>query len=65
MHERLHEMNLLNRYKWHGVQHAPHLSKPMARWSGTLGAELCHEVALVQRLAPGLAISLPPGKPNT
>jgi 2-hydroxychromene-2-carboxylate isomerase len=37
----------------------------MARWSGTSGAELCHEVALVQRLAPGLAISLPPGKPNT
>lgn len=65
MHERLHEMNLLNRCEWRGVQHAPHLSTPMARWSGTLGAELRHEVTLVQRLAPGLAISLPPGKPNT
>jgi predicted DsbA family dithiol-disulfide isomerase len=28
MYERLHEMNLLNRCKWRGVQHAPHLSKP-------------------------------------
>ena len=37
----------------------------MARWSGTLAAELRHEVTLVQRLAPGLPISLPSGKPNT
>ena len=65
MHERLHEMSLLHRCEWRGVQHAPHLSKPMARWSGTLGAELTHEVTLVQRLAPGLAIAVPPGKPNT
>jgi predicted DsbA family dithiol-disulfide isomerase len=65
MHERLHAMNLLHRCEWRGVQHVPHLSKPMARWSGTLGAELRHEVTLVQRLAPGLAIPLPPGKPNT
>ena len=65
MHERLHEMSLLNRCEWRGVQHAPHLSKPMARWSGTLGAELTHEVTLVQRLAPGLMIAVPPGKPNT
>ena len=65
MHERLHEMSLLNRCEWRGVQHASHLSKPMARWSGTLGAELTHEVTLVQRLAPGLMIAVPPGKPNT
>jgi predicted DsbA family dithiol-disulfide isomerase len=65
MHERLHEMNLLDRCEWRGVQHAPHLSKPMARRSGTLAAELRHEVTLVQRLAPRVPISLPPGKPNT
>lgn len=65
MHERLHEMNLLDRCEWRGVQHAPHLSTPMARWSGSLGAELRHEVTLVQRLAPGLVITLPSGKPNT
>jgi predicted DsbA family dithiol-disulfide isomerase len=65
MHERLREMNLLDHCEWRGVQHAPHLSKPMARWSGTLEAELRHEATLVQQLAPGLAISLPPGKPNT
>lgn len=65
MHERLHEMSLLNRCEWRGVQHASHLSKPMARWSGTLGAELTQEVTLVQRLAPGLMIAVPPGKPNT
>ena len=65
MHEQLHEMKRLDRCEWRGVQHAAHLSKPMARWSGTLGAELRHEVTLVQRLAPGLAISLPQGKPNS
>lgn len=65
MHERLYEMNVLDRCEWRGVQHAPHLSTPMARWNGSLAAELRHEVTLVQRLAPGLAISLPPGKPNT
>jgi len=37
----------------------------MARRSGTLAAELRHEVTLVQRLAPRASISLPPGKPNT
>jgi len=65
LHERLHEMNLLNRCEWRGVQHATHLPKPMVRWSGTSEAELRHEVTLVQRLAPGLAIAVPPGKPNT
>lgn len=37
----------------------------MKPWSGALGAELRHEVGMVQRLAPGLPIQLPPGKPNT
>lgn len=65
LHERLHELNLLDRCEWRGVQHAPHLPKPMKPWDGSLGAELRHEVAVVQRLAPGLSIRLPGGKPNT
>ncbi|HSF66684.1 MAG TPA: DsbA family protein [Nitrospiraceae bacterium] len=65
MHERLHEMNLLVLCQWRGVQHASHLPRPMKPWEGMLGAELRHEVTVVQRLAPGLPIALPPGKPNT
>ena len=65
MHERLHEMNLLDRCDWRGVQHAPQLPRPMKPWQGSLGAELRREVTFVQRLAPGLPIALPPGKPNT
>ena len=65
MHERLHEMDLLARCEWRGVQHASHLPRPMKPWQGSLGAELRHEVAVVQRLAPGLPIALPSGKPNT
>lgn len=65
MHERLHEMNLLALCEWRGVQHASHLPRPMKPWQGALGAELRHEVAVVERLAPGLPIALPPGKPNT
>ena len=65
MHERLYEMNLLDRCEWRGVQHAPHLSKPMVRWRGAFEAELRHEVTLVRRLAPELTISSPSGKPNT
>jgi len=65
MHERLHELNLISRCEWRGVQHASHLPRPMKPWQGMLGAELRHEVTVVQRLAPGLPISLPPGKPNT
>ena len=37
----------------------------MKPWQGSLGAELRHEVTVVQRLAPGLPIPPPPGKPNT
>ena len=65
MHERLHEMNVLAHCEWRGVQHASHLPCPMKPWQGSLGAELRHEVSVVQRLAPGLLIALPPGKPNT
>jgi predicted DsbA family dithiol-disulfide isomerase len=35
MHDRLHEMKLLDRCEWRGVQHASHLSNLIARWSGT------------------------------
>ncbi len=65
MHERLHALGLMERLSWQGVQHAPHLRRPMAPWSGHLGAELKQEVAMVRRLAPDLAITLPRGKPNT
>jgi predicted DsbA family dithiol-disulfide isomerase len=65
LHERLHDLNLLDRCEWRGVQHAPHLPRPMKPWQGGLAAELRHEVAIVQRLAPGLPMVLPPGKPHT
>jgi predicted DsbA family dithiol-disulfide isomerase len=65
LHERLHALHLMVRCEWRGVQHAPHLPRPMKPWQGSLGAELRHEVAIVQRLAPGLAIALPSGKPHT
>jgi len=65
LHERLYDLNLIDRCDWRGVQHAPHLPSPMKPWQGSLGAELRHEVAVVQRLAPELPITLPPGKPNT
>lgn len=65
LHERLHEMGLLESCEWRGVQHAPHLPRPMRPWQGSLGAELKHEVAVVQRLAPNLPIIVPSGKPNT
>lgn len=65
LHERLHDVGVIDRCKWRGVQHAPQLPRPMKPWSGSLGAELRHEVTMVQRLSPGLPITLPPGKPNT
>lgn len=65
LHERLHDVGVIDRCEWRGVQHAPQLPRPMKPWSGSLGAELRHEVTMVQRLAPGLPIALPPGKPNT
>ena len=65
MHERLHTYGVMERVEWRGVQHAPHLPIPMARWNGQLLEELRHEVAMVGRLAPMIPISVPPGKPNT
>ena len=65
MHERLHAHGVSDRIEWRGVQHAPHLPVPMARWNGDLMEELRHEVEMVGRLAPGLPIALPEGKPNT
>lgn len=65
LHERLYDLNLIDRCDWRGVEHAPHLQSPMKPWQGSLGAELRHEVTVVQRLAPGLPIALPSGKPNT
>ena len=65
LHERLHDLKLIQRCEWRGVQHASHLPHPMKPWQGSLGAELRHEVAVVQRLAAGLPIALPHGKPNT
>jgi len=37
----------------------------MRPWEGAAKAELQHEVTVVKRLAPDLAIALPKGKPNT
>ena len=65
MHERLYTYGVMGRVEWRGVQHAPHLPIPMARWNGRLLDELRHEVAMVGRLAPMLPISVPEGKPNT
>lgn len=65
LHERLHELQFIERCEWRGVQHAPHLPRPMKVWQGSSSAELRQEVALVQRLAPGLPLALPSGKPNT
>src|SRR5690349_22882248 len=46
LHERLHDLGLIERCEWRGVQHAPQLPRPMKPWSGSLGAELRHEVAM-------------------
>lgn len=65
MHERLHELQFIDRCEWRGVQHAPHLPRPMRRWQGSFAAELRHEVEVVRRLVPHLPITPPSGKPNT
>jgi predicted DsbA family dithiol-disulfide isomerase len=65
LHERLHELRLIERCAWRGVQHAAHLPCPLKPWQGTLAVELRHEVSVVRRLAPTLPIQLPLGKPNT
>ena len=65
MHERLHDRGMMDHIEWRGVQHAPHLPVPMARWHGRLLQELRHEVTMVRKLAPALPIAVPEGKPNT
>lgn len=65
IHERLHASGSMELVEWRGVQHAPHLPIPMARWHDRMLGELRHEVALVGRLAPDLPITVPEGKPNT
>jgi 2-hydroxychromene-2-carboxylate isomerase len=65
LHERLHALRLLDRCEWRGVQHAPHLPRPMKPWQGSWAAELRREVMVVRRLSPDLPIALPSGKPNT
>ena len=65
LHERLHELHLLDRCAWQGVQHAPYLLVPMKPWQGSLAGELRHEVNVVRGIAPKLPLELPAGKPNT
>jgi predicted DsbA family dithiol-disulfide isomerase len=65
LHEQLLAHGVMENVGWRGVQHAPHLPVPMARWQGRMLDELRREVALVGRLAPDLPISPPGGKPNT
>ncbi|MEC4889757.1 MAG: DsbA family protein [Nitrospira sp.] len=65
MHEQLWELGLAEQVEWRGVQHAPYLPVPMAKWAGAMHAELRQEVAMVGRLAPALPITVPGGKPNT
>lgn len=65
LHERLHELGLIDRCAWQGVQHAPYLPVPIKPWTGSLSAELRHEVSVVKRISPGLPLEVPGGKPNT
>lgn len=65
MHELVLAQGVMDTLQWRGVQHAPHLPTPMARWNGRLLEELRQEVAMVGRLAPDLPMAVPPGKPNT
>lgn len=65
LNEELRTLGLAEGVAWRGVQHAPQLPVPMAPWTGPLAAELQCEVRALRRLAPGLPIGVPPGKPNT
>lgn len=65
LEERLLEHELESELEWRGVQHAPELPAPMARAAGPFAMALAGEVRAVERLAPGLGIRTPPGKPNT
>lgn len=62
---RIEAAGLSNKVSWRGVQHAAHLPIPMANADSGLAWELRHEVDTIRKLAPGLPITLPRGKPNT
>jgi|CXWL01.1.fsa_nt_gi predicted DsbA family dithiol-disulfide isomerase len=65
LNERLIRLGVDGGVEWRGVQHAPFLPIPLVPWQTDLQEELEREVATVQRLAPEVPISCPPGKPNT
>lgn len=65
MGERLHALGVSEQVEWRGVQHAPHLTIPLAPASAGLARELEAEVAAIGQLAPELPIAKPIGKPNT
>lgn len=63
--ERLHRLGLQGAVQWCGVQHAPHLPVPMAPADHILREELPAELRAIRARAPEIAITVPPGKPNT
>lgn len=65
LEERVHALGLQDTVEWRGVQHAPQLPVPMVAAAGPLALELPHEVASIRARAPEVAITTPPGKPNT
>lgn len=65
LNERLVQLGVAEQLEWRGVQHAPHLSVPLAPAEPLLRLELLREVAAIGHLASELPIQIPPGKPNT
>ena len=65
LNERIHAAGVADRVQWRGVQHAPHLTIPMAAANPSLGDELQQEVRAIKQWAPEIEIAIPPGKPNT
>lgn len=64
-HERLERLDLHDRVRWRGVQHAPELPLPMRPAAGPFAIELAREVESIRLRAPEVPIEVPPGKPNT
>ena len=65
LNERIQAAGVADRVQWRGVQHAPHLTIPMAAANPSLGDELQQEVRAIKQWAPEIEIAIPPGKPNT
>ena len=65
LNERIHAAGVADRVQWRGVQHAPHLTIPMAAADPILGSELQQEVRAIRQWAPEIDIVVPLGKPNT